>query len=420
MSSDSRFIKHYDNITPMLKLIFYYGSYSRKDMDETGACKKSKYYGDSKPLEYVFGDMLEKHVNASGEEALSLRNDYFEDPQRLLMKFFALQSISVNKLLVSLFLLQLLRIRNRPMSNKEIQEKVDSTGFTTDADGNPLFSEKTLYNWIDSMASCGILLKSDNKKYSLSDDLLCEGVMTQTVREKLLWLTEFCSNVLPLSVCGGSVRTKLRQDYRSLFLFKHRYPGQIFDDELIWKLLIYIQNRQPICFTYSSVAYHAPFLPCRIVTEKASGRQYLFAVCVNGDSLADYMLRVDKLRDVRPADKPYAVPDAKTLEQRYTEALRHSFSGLYIPRGKKKKLVSGTLVFVKQAEREVLRRFPDAVITPVDDAHSSADIQVYQMDELKPWLRSNVSRIRLTASSDGTARELREELAEWRKMYGIQ
>ena len=76
-------------------------------------------------------------------------------------------------------------------------------------------------------------------------------------------------------------------------------------------------------------------------------------------------------------------------------------------------------MFRNDAEREILRRFPDAVITPVDETHSSTEIRVNKMDELKAWLRENISRIRLTESADGTAWELESEFEEWRKMYGV-
>lgn len=60
------------------------------------------------------------------------------------------------------------------------------------------------------------------------------------------------------------------------------------------------------------------------------------------------------------------------------------------------------------------------MIAPVDETHSSTEIEVYNLDELKPWLRTHINRIRLTESSDGTARELEKELEEWRMMYDVR
>ena len=92
------FIKHYDSITAMLKTIFYYGTYSEKDMKAEKGFEHSKYHDDMITIRYVFGDMLVEHTNEAGKKAYSLRNDYFEDPQRLFTKFFALRSIAMDKL----------------------------------------------------------------------------------------------------------------------------------------------------------------------------------------------------------------------------------------------------------------------------------------------------------------------------------
>ena len=419
MASDKFLITHYHLKIPLLKRIFYYGSYSRNDLDQAGDCGSSKYYADIKPIQYAFGDLLEEHTNSAGEKAYRLRHNYFEDPQRLLMKYFALKSIDTDKLCVSLFVLQSLCGRHsEPMSFDELRAKVELTGFL-------YVSEETLRKWINDLAEYGFLSKK-GRQYDIVDRLLCKGVLDKETRDKLLLLTDFCSNVLPLAICGGGIRTKLDMLYRTPFLFKHSYPGRILDDETLWKLLVYIQNRQPICFTYlepnDTVKEHqAPFLPYRIISDKASGRQYLFVVCLQGNSRVPYLLRIDKILAFRTADNPSVIiPDDEELEKIYADALRLSFSGINIPRNKKKPPKTGRLVFHNDAQREILRRFPDAVIAPVDETHSSTEIEVYNLDELKPWLRTHINRIRLTESSDGTARELEKELEEWRMMYDVR
>lgn len=417
MAIEKDMITHYDNIVPMLKRLFYYGSDSLTDMGEKGIAQHSKCSEDIKIIRYVFGDLLEEYTNANGNKVYRLRNNHFEDTQRFLMKFFALKKIAIDKLFVSMFVIQTLNVRKGiALTNKELTSKLLKT-LSVDA------SEKTMYNWINNLAKCGILRKA-GKTYTLADRLLCEGELMRTTREKLLLLTDFCSNVLPLAICGGGIRTKLDMKYRSPFLFKHSYPGRIFDDETLWKLLVYIEYRQPISFSYpenSSVKnYPAPYLPYRIITDKFSGRQYLFLVSLQGKLRVPYLLRIDKMQHLKPAeDQSVTLPDEEELEKIYADALRPSFSGINIPRNTKKPPVTGRLVFRSDAEREVLRRFPEAVITPVDDTHSSTEIQVYNMDEMKAWLRTNINRIRLTESSDGTAQALQNELEEWRKMYGV-
>ena len=417
------FIKHYDSITAMLKTIFYYGTYSEKDMKAEKGFEHSKYHDDMITIRYVFGDMLVEHTNEAGKKAYSLRNDYFEDPQRLFTKFFALRSIAMDKLIVSCYVLQRLYRSRQPLAFREFKDEVMKSPYMFNDKGERLFSKRTLTKWVNDMVVCGLLQKQGSNmdaKYTVGDDLLCEGRLSRPTRDHLLLLTDFCSNVLPLSVCGGAIRHKLDMKYRSPFLFKHRYIGHFFHDDTIRKLLVYIAARQPVGFVYKDEDHQqGAFLPYRIVTDKASGRQYLFAVCIDGDLYTDYLLRIDKLAEITPSDKPCVIPTPEALAQRYAGALRSSFAGLYLPRGRKRHMVTGRLTFRNDAKEEVLRRFPDAVIVPSDETHSSTEIQVYKMNELKPWLRSRIDRIRLTESSDGTALELKKEAEEWRKMYGI-
>ena len=65
------------------------------------------------------------------------------------------------------------------------------------------------------------------------------------------------------------------------------------------------------------------------------------------------------------------------------------------------------------------KRFLYADVEKTDDGHMKCRIAVNNMSELKPWLRVNMGRIKLTESSDDTVNELEHELEDWRKVYGI-
>ena len=109
MAIEKDMITHYDNIVPMLKQLFYYGSDSLTDMGEKGIAQHSKFSEDIKIIRYVFGDLLEENTNADGRKVYRLRNNHFEDTQRFLMKFFALKKIAIDKLFVSMYVIQTLR-----------------------------------------------------------------------------------------------------------------------------------------------------------------------------------------------------------------------------------------------------------------------------------------------------------------------
>lgn len=409
-----KFIKHYHIITELLKDVFYYGRYTQKERAAKMNHKKTKENDDIRFLKNIFGDMIEESKNSQGKNICRLRNNYFEDAQRIFLRFFSLKSfVSAGRLLMTCFLLQQLNNKGA-LTEEQLKKTSETCEYAFDTNGKLIGSPRMITG---ALIKQGIIIGDGAKK---SKYTIAENVLTwdNATREKLLLLTDLCTNIFPLSICGNGIRNKIDLQYRSFFLFKYRYLGQVFYDDMIWKLLIYITNRQTICLMYKGQDYaKSILLPYRIVTDKESGRQYLFAVCVNGKTCCDYLLRVDKISDVRIIDSPCSLPSDEVLAKRYDDFFRNSFSGITIPRRAPQ---TGTLVFRDSFKENVLARFPNAVPEKTDETHSCITVQVNDMSSLKPWLRRYLGEITLTESSDDTARELAQELVKWRKMYGLE
>lgn len=410
----SEFIKDYDKILPLLKNMFYFGSYSRSDLATEGICGKSKYYDDVRMLHYVFGNMLEEKTNRAGEKALHLRTDHFENPHRAFLRFFAFKSFtSTRRLLLICYIWQQLGYRGA-LSPAELIASVERADFGGE-DG--VDSGNTVRRLLKDMTEKGFLVRCADGRYAIArpacDDLGGDGTQRDV---RLLRLIDLGTNIFPLSVCGSSLMYKLDRGYQSPFMFKFRYIGQVFNDEMIRQLLWYMHERRPVCVEHISGRLHC-LLPWRIITDRQTGRQYVFTVYLGTEHCPDLMLRLDRIRSVRPETVPCDVPSDEELARRYADALRYSFTGTTVSLGKPP--VAGTLLFDNDAEAIVRQRFPACQPENAGNGCSRVRIQVNSLTELKPWLRIHINHIRLTESDDNTARELEEERIRWRKMYGL-
>ena len=399
------FIKDYTNISEFLKKVFYYGTFSAADFEKMGMMKKSKYSYYKRILEYVFGDILHESKNMNGKKALGLCIDHFYDPHKYFLRFFAMKSYVSNKRLMMIcFIFQLLSDGNCYM----IKDIADAASEYCDSS---YLNDVSLRRLLNDMTQKGITENTKNG-YRIADHELYDVVPSDDIAP----LVDLCTNIYPLSICGDHVRSKLVKDYESPFLFKHRHLGQVFNDEMVWKLVTYIHEKKVMILSYTDKQF-CSLLPYRIITDEFSGRQYVFSVYVGSEGYHDLLLRIDKIKNISIDTASYVVPDDTELENRYHEALKYSFTGTTVPYGKEPD--TGIIVFNKTAENEVRKRFPFADIEAFDDEHSKCTVTVNRMTELKPWLRVNMGRIKLIESSDDTVTELENELEEWRKMYEL-
>lgn len=399
-----QFFKDYSTAVPFLEKVFYYGSYSVQDFAEAGICEKSKYFDMQKTLRYVFGDLLEETSNAKGQRALNLRIDHLYDPHRAFLRFFALKSFtSVGRLLRICYILQKINAEGS-CTVKKLSEELDIISGGAE-------SHSTIVRILNDMHSKGFLVKKGSE-YSIAYDA------AKLKNSAVQFLIDFCTSAYPLSVCGSGILNKIDQHYESPFLFKHCHLGQIFNDETIWKLIVCIHNKQTVNITNKRGSILYDLLPYRIITNKETGRQYVFVVYTGEKDYDEYLiLRLDKIKKIDVLSVSDMSDEA--LQEKYETAFGYSFNGTAIIKRDEEPAV-GTLIYDNSFEWNIRKHFPDCEPFPVDDTHSKVEVKVNSFIELKPWLRVNADKVRLVESSDGVVDKLRDELAKWREMYDIE
>lgn len=406
---DRSFYKDYEKVSVFLKRIFYYGAQSQSDFEDI--CKKSEFYDYKKTLRYVFGDGLIEEKNAAGKPTMRLRTDHLYDPHIAFLRFFALKSFTSSKrLLRIIYILQRLS-RDGELTAMDIEAELNEIELNN-PEGDAKEVGSSVKRLLDDMTKNGLLAKEGSRYYidypaeRLKD---CGAAM----------LVDFCTNVYPLSICGNGLLSKIDLNYQSPFLFKRRYLGRIFDDEIIWKLVASAYEKRPVRIIRKGKEPLRDLLPYRIITNRETGRQYVFVIYVGDKDYDEYLLlRLDRIKSVELEEKEYAIPDDETLAEKYETAFKYSFNGSAIlQRGEK--TASGIIEYKPFFEREIKRLFPDCTPENTVDECKRIRVTVNSFTELKPWLRRNLDKVRLVESSDGVVDEMREELEKWREMYGI-
>lgn len=402
------FIKDYNKIVPFLEKVFYYGTFSSEDYEKMNMMKKSKYSDYKRILEFVFGDILHEAKNANGKKALSLNIDHFCDPHRAFLRFFTLKSfVSIERLFLTCYILQRINEKGKCTIN-DICIGLDELS----ADDEAKDRKPTVSRIIKNMVDYGFLSKTGSA-YSINTGA------KKLNNAELLNLIDVCTNVYPLSICGSGIQNKIDQNYQSPFLFKHLHLGQIFNDELIWKLLIFAHKKQHICVELKKGSKLRDLLPYRIITNRETGRQYIFTVYVGKEDYDEYLLiRIDNISDIKIETSECEIPDDTVLKEKYETALRYSFNGTtFLKRDQEPE--SGVLVYDKSFEWNIKRHFPDCEPVSIDEKHNKISIKVNSLTELKPWLRLNNDKVQLVESTDDTVEEMHDELIKWREMYGV-
>ena len=435
------FFEQYNEILPVVKKVYFYGTHAKETFD----CPRDRYDKIRKAMKYVFRELMYEE-----KKAIRLSHDYFEDPQRAFLKLFLLKSYtSSTQLMYICLVLNKLR-KNSSMTSMELDYEVninESNPYEGD-DDTPLKKKRTrkkivpaenennsnkekkyekddisgyLKGALEIMTRYGILnavKEKNNNLYSIADfDSIGKKLLDET-REELLPLVDLCTNIFPISICGGGIRSKLDIGYESPFLFKYKFMAQYLDDEKTWKLLLAASLRRVLKVEFLTTGQKekmllSQFIPYRIITDEKTGRQYVFGACLGESKHKNYFVRIDTIQTIEYDEARYRIPEIATLEEWYHDENDHSFTGIAV----KKKLQKGILIYDAAISSEVKKRFPGCKPMPLDDDLVRLELEVQDIWGLKPWLCSYADKMLLFNSSDSTAENVRNTFQKWNALY---
>lgn len=415
-----------EQLFDITRKIFYYGCYSAKDFQEMDGVKGAAFSRYKNFLQAVFGKYIEEiPVSGFRSKALRFKTDEYEIPFNILLDLYTLKKISERDFL---FFLEMMMFftgdrEKQSFSLSDLTKGIATPGIRTEEAEKANISDPTVQRNLKELADYGYLVRTGKKKFLYRKP---ESLLMPLNPEELWSLTAFadlCRNFCHPAVCGhylmdtiDLINQQKNTAYHTLFQCKHLHMGQVLEDGSLWKLITAIHNRKIIRFENkrAKMRFHQPY---KIIINEADGRRYLFCIPLEDTENQHFLYRIDRIFNIREEKgSQYAPLSAEQAEHIYSEQLGKSFTGTTVFQGA---LQTAVLIYQTAFYPEIQKHFPDAVPEHADNQHDKVQIAVNSLTELKPWLRKNIGKVRITDTSDDTAQEMEQELNEWRAMYGI-
>ena len=326
-------IKRYDRMRQYLGLIYLYGCFDAKTLAKINSRSVKDFYAVMDRVRDVF---WQEGVPQDGQQnAPRVVRKYADSAQNRMTDSYMMFSIDkVSLLLLYLRLLQ--ELRQGEADVPKLQERLDAL---------PVFMGETgqnARNHLLEMKQYGYVTVSDAKKYDLCPYKL--GDLSHRALQELYTYVCFATGVTYPRVPGSFLRRTLERELRSrqlpipeesAFLLRNNSNRNVFDEEVVFRLLHMIQKRQALRIEGRE------YLPVKLRVDCRLGRWYLLAAGADAGTLQAEMLAVSRMELPVPSDRtgdPRWEEAAQLVEAAYPEA-ESLFSG--------KQTEQATLVEVK-------------------------------------------------------------------------
>ena len=402
-------VKNFEKVRAYMREFYIYGFKSRTEYD----IKSARSYDDERRrMESWLGDYMRftqtpegKNVFLSIDSRVSQRNPLY--------KAWKAKSFTDGDITLHFILFDILHSPDVRKTLAELVEEIDMylCGFE-----NPMtFDESTIRKKLKEYAAEGIIqIEKEGRKAYYSR-------MPDTDISELTDVIDFFSEVAPCGVVGSFLQDKLAR-HTPVFSFKHHYITQAIDSDILALLFDAIHRN---CYvTVDNLGKHADtvqtirLVPLKIYISAQNGRQNVIAFHEKANRLNSY--RLDYLSNVRLGE-PCA--EYAALRAALAKAEGHMW-------GVNCKWNTNRLehvefdVRIAEDEQHIVRRLErEKRCGRVEmlDAHNYRLIaDVFDTNEMFPWIRTFISRITRVSFSNRTAEnKFKADLQAMYDMYGI-
>jgi hypothetical protein len=223
--------------------------------------------------------------------------NYFTEQNNILSLSYGAKAFKENEFKLYFIILQLLNKLQKPLNIVEIETEIGNLIAQID--------RATIRNHIEKMLCEGYLdfeLQGNKKYYLLAND--CLKSLCSDELEDLLTAVQFYKNTAPLKIAGdysfdsisAYLKDKFSIEHENIdLIFRHNYPHQILDDEVLYEINNAIKNKHSLSFDYNN-DNKTSISPIRIVCDGYFGRQYLVGFDTLNNRIGIY--RIDKIANI--------------------------------------------------------------------------------------------------------------------------
>ncbi|MDD5939498.1 MAG: WYL domain-containing protein [Lachnospiraceae bacterium] len=411
----SELIKDFERIRNYMREFFAYGFKSR---DEYSSKSVRSYDNERRRIESWLGDCMSFRQTESGKN-IFISLDIRDMERNPLFKAFKAKSFTDRDITLFFYVMDILSA-GEALSAAAIYERIadqylDPLGAELD------FDLSTLRKKLKEFEGMGLLhSRKSGNKLLYSRTMLPE--LDKDIENYLGDAIAFFTEEAPLGVIGSYISDRASAQGMPLdavrFSHKHHYILDVLDGEIMLDLLTAIREKRLIeihavskrgrNFVWSQV-------PLAIYSGTQQGRYYLIGF---GPTKNDFdSIRIDNIHSVRQGE---CYPEYDAVMNRFIQFRQHMW-GVSFKRGNKINHVEMD-VNVGEGEEYIIKRLRRearcGTIMQISENTWRYTADVYDTEEMLPWIRTFTGRIKRLTSSDGQLeKRFYEDLREICRVY---
>lgn len=388
-------------IRDYLSWIYLYGYFSREDFSRLLPKKTSSFDVCITYIKDIYPELIDGIFREKKKYLLLDPTVQSGDEDRLGNTFF-LSSILENELCGVLRILQ--ELAREPSRASAVVESVCA--------GDVSASASSIRRWLTELAEIGYVEKTPAKRFAVRSGPL--NSLTNEELTDLYRFVKYCGNITYPRIPARYLLRSMEREflYRGLpltevsyFRFLNNPNHNVMDEDLVFRLLLHIQNREKVRLTVQrgGVEQTGLAIPVSLRIDRRLGRWYLLSM-----EERPTMRRLTRLQDVVPAE-PCTDAEWEQAKAAVAAAFAHSrFSG-YLPDNGPTELRMELRFENLGLERQFLRELRGGSVETENGRRVYYD-RINDPIELVPLLRSYAPWLK-PENPDGPAeRRIREDL----------
>ena len=404
----SELIKNFEKIRAYMREFYVYGFKSRNEYDKKSA---RSYDDERRRIESWLGDYM-RFTHTSEGKNVFLSIDSRASQHNPLYKAWKAKSFTDGDITLHFLLLDILNPAGEKKTLGEIIEETDN--YLTGFDCPMTFDESTIRKKLREYAEEGIVhIEKEGRKvfYSRTEDIDLSD-MTDVL--------DFYSEVAPCGVVGSYLLDK-QKPHDSIFFFKHHYITQALDSDVMALLFDAMHSKR--CITADNLGKHdnetrnIRIVPLKIYISAQNGRQNLIAFHEKANRLNSY--RLDYMSNIVLGEP---CQEFDELRRALAKAEKHMW-GVNCRQNINNLEHVEFDVRVADDEKHIVQRLEREKrcgrVEMLDEYHYRYSADVFDTNEMLPWIRTFICRItRVSFSNHTVENNFKSDLRTMYCMYG--
>lgn len=405
----SELVKNFEKVRTYMREFYVYGFKSRNQYDARSA---RSYDDERRRIESWLGEYMRfsqtvegKNVFLSVDSRVSRQNPFY--------KAWKAKSFTDGDITLHFILFDILYAPDIRKNLSELVEEIDR--YLCQFEKPMTFDESTVRKKLKEYAQEGIVqIKKEGRKVFYRR-------MPDTDLSDFADVIDFFSEAAPCGVIGSFLQDRMKP-HEGIFSFKHHYMTQAIDSDILAQLFDAIHQKRYITAEnlgrHSGKSRSVRLVPLKIYISAQNGRQNLMAYHEASNRLNSY--RLDYLSNIRleeECEQFDALRNALGRVEKHMWGVNCRWSLKHLEHVEFE-------VRIGDDEQHIVQRLQREKrcgrVERIDEHHYRYTADVFDTNEMLPWIRTFISRITRMNFSNRTAENVfKNDILEMYRMYGI-